>query len=255
MEISVRRVLFSSPAKYLSFYSLIVVVFTSGCAHKAVTVGADTPEQRLALLKMVCKPSEKVLGVRGSVWLKAKSKEASGQFPATVLVEGVKDGRKPHLKMEVTNLVGGVEALIEVTGDEYFITGPKLKTAMKGKQSWGGIPLEWAHVLFMGKIPCAPQKEWTGLKLTSTGDHQLTVRRLVQGAHAQEEIFAYELKKWGEELWPEHLVWTRHLNGKETRIEFRFQDPEEGTGAPMRWEAKSVMGEVKVRWKDRTPEY
>lgn len=231
----------------------LLLISAAGCAHKAVTVGVESPEQRQALLRMACKPSEKVTRIRGSVWLKAKSKEASGQFPATVLAENSKNSEKAHLKVEVTNLVGGVEATIEVTGDEYLIQGSKLKSSMKGKQSWGGIPLVWAHVLFMGKIPCAPQSEWAALKLESTRDHQLIVRRPI--ADAKEEVFEYHFKKWGEELWPEHLIWTRPMEGKESRIEFKFEVPEEGTGAPKRWEAKSSMGEVKVRWKDRIPEY
>lgn len=237
--------------KYLSLGGLVLVVSGSGCAHKAVTVGAETPEQLQALLKMACKPSEKVTRVSGSVWLKAKSKEASGQFPATVFAES----EKSRLKMEVTNLVGGVEAAIEITGDEYLIQGPKLKAPMKGKQSWGGIPLEWAHALFMGKVPCAHRSEWVILKLESPSDGQLTVRRPVSGLKNHEEIFEYRFKKWGEEYWPEHLIWSRTGEGKETRVEFKFDDPEEGTGAPKRWEAKSAMGEVKVRWKDRSPEF
>src|SRR5262249_13269789 len=91
-------------SRLLTLASTLVASLTlTGCATSAKP-GADG----LALLEQACKPGQGVRGVKGSVWLKAQSKEASGQFPAMV------DASPERLRLEATNLTGGTEALITV---------------------------------------------------------------------------------------------------------------------------------------------
>jgi hypothetical protein len=67
-----------------------------------------------------------------------------------------------------------------------------------------------------------------------------------------EEKFIYSFRSWGGKAWPEKLHWER--NGG-AGVDFKFDDPEDKTASPRKWEAKSVQGEVKVRWRDREASY
>lgn len=212
-----------------------------GCAHTPVKKGIDS----MTLLSHACEPGRDVQGVEGSVWLKAKSREASGQFPA-----GVKAETPNSLKLEVTNLVGGTEAIITVDGQEYSIDVPKEKArSEKGFASWGGIPLRWATELFLGRIPCPSPNETGKNSISVNAEGQLVVETeatLGKGA----EVFTYTFRSWGGEPWPEALLWERRDN-LPISVEFRFDAPDDATGSPLKWEAKSEKGEVKVRWRDR----
>ena len=113
---------------FASFLAFLLV----GCSAKAIKPDQDPAE----LLAQACKPGARIVSARGSVWLKAKSKEASGQFPANVKAS------PENLELEVTNLIGGTEAFIQVKGKKYEIRVPgkskKDKARVeKGANSWG----------------------------------------------------------------------------------------------------------------------
>ncbi len=192
--------------------------------------------------------------VSGSVWLKARSNETSGQFPAVVSV--LSPG---ELHMEVTNLLGGTEAILEVKNGKYTLKGGQSKKSVtqEGAGYWAGIPLEWATALFLGRVPCPSLEASKSARfaLSEKGD-ELRVELPAQSGRAA-ETFAYRFRDWGGKLWPEALRWERNpkagtntLEGV-TSVEFKFDDPEEGSGSPKRWEAVSAQGEIKVRWRDR----
>lgn len=217
---------------------------TLGCAQRPITKDAD-PQ---ALLRDACGPGRQVESISGSVWLKAQSREASGQFPAAVEVKS-----PAHLRMEVTNLIGGTEAVITVKNDRYEVKSPmKSVREEKGERAWGGIPLRWATELFLGRIPCpvfaTRGDEWT-YRVDDEGRLETTLSKSPAKDHS--ERFLYSFRSWEGRPWAEALVWERTGGGETISVEFRFDDPEDKTRSPRKWEAKSPLGEVKVRWRDR----
>src|SRR5687768_265187 len=97
----------------------LLVVTTSAmliasCSSRVVREDQDPA----VLLRSACSVGEGVTQAVGAVWLRAKSKEASGQFPANVKATST------TLDLEVTNLIGGTEAWISVRGRKYEIRVP-----------------------------------------------------------------------------------------------------------------------------------
>jgi hypothetical protein len=214
----------------------------AGCAGKA-PIQHEDPK---LLIGQACAPGRDIQSVQGSVWLKAKSKDASGQFPATVAV------KTPNsLKMEVTNLIGGTEAIISIDGKSYRIDMPsrKDKTIADSSGYWAGIPLRWATDLFLGKIPCPTEAALSQAKLSATPEGDLVVD-VPAGLEKEAERFTYRFRTYAGKPWPESLHWQR-LGTVPVNVEMTFDDPEDHTDSPRKWEAKSDRGEVKVRWKDR----
>ncbi|MBY0471010.1 hypothetical protein K2X30_07550 [bacterium] len=201
------------------------------------------------LFQQACKPGRvtpPIKEAKGSVWMKAKSTEASGQFPAHVFAKA-----PGKLNLEITNLIGGTEAIIEVDGKAYSITrGDSKKIEERGYGSWGGIPLTWATDLFLGKIPC-PTQPASKLRLKAKTD-ELEVEAL-EGKKVVER-FVYQFKPIEGELWPQKLHWERK-GQEEVAVDFEFDSPEETTLSPLRWEAKSTRGEVKMKWRQRDLSY
>ncbi len=231
--------------RILSVVSAVALLsFFAGCAHRPVTKDAD-PQ---SLFQDACGPGRQIESIAGSVWLKAQSKEASGQFPAAI------DVRAPaHLRMEVTNLIGGTEAVITVKNDRYEVKSPKKSVREeKGEHSWGGIPLRWATELFLGRVPCPPSTakggEWA-YQIDDQGRLEATLAKA--SVRGERERFLYSFRSWEGRPWAEALVWEKTGGGEPINVEFRFDDPEEKTRSPRKWEAKSPLGEVKVRWRDR----
>lgn len=223
---------------------LLLVFLGSSCSH----VPPASEVQPQVLLEQACEPGSKVASVKGFAWLQAKSKDASGQFPAMI------DARAPdHLELEVNNLLGGTEAIIRVDGRRYKIEIPSRKDQSQvGVDSWGGIPLQWATELFLGRIPCPSPKVISTASLTVAKNGELVVE--TQPNLGQEsEKFTYTFKSWGGRHWPGSLRWERRGLLTQT-VEFKFDDPEDETHSPKKWEAKSSQGEVKVRWRGRERE-
>ena len=180
--------------------------------------------------------------------MKVQSKEASGQFPASV------EAHSPdQLTFEATNLIGSTQAVIVVKGHDYRVEVPSkngMRRQEQGKDSWGGIPLRWATDLFLGKIPCPTGAEKTSdfdISILGTGDLQVLTH---PSAFSGAETFIYHFKTWEGHPWPEALHWERK-GVFASQVDFKFDDPQDKTRSPGKWEAKSPQGEVKVRWRDR----
>jgi hypothetical protein len=188
--------------------------------------------------------------------MKAASKEAKGQFPASVNASA-----PDKVTLEVTNLIGARQALIQVDHGSYTIDVPDKKGGntrqAQGMGSWGGIPLRWASELFLGRIPCPSQGAKIPLRLqveSATGD--LTAETPADQSGGTER-FVYHFREWAGKPWPETLHWEHKGQRdatpgapKDTTVDFKFDDPEDKTGSPKKWEAKSPRGEVKLRWSD-----
>jgi hypothetical protein len=233
-------------AEVALLFSSLTLSLTS-CAHRAPAPAPDASPE--AELRRICSAADAVQAARGFVTVSAKSKDASGRFPATVAAERA-GGR---LKMEVTNLTGGTEARISVEGERYEIEVPgKKKRVERGYGQWGGIPLRWANALFLGSLPCPPPGAAAEVSREVDGSLRATVRGgMMLGS--DEESFLWTLGKVDGRSWPKGLTWERKGSFAK-RVEFRFFEPEAGTGAPRRWEARGAEGEVKVRWNDRRVE-
>ena len=167
------------------------------------------------------------------------SKEAKGGFPAQVSATA-----PGHVTLEVTNLLGGREALIRVAGGKYSVEAPskngQAARKSEGSGSWGGIPLRWAAELFLGRMPCPNMAHRLRLRVEESGD-------LV--AEGDGERFTYRFRKWAGKPWADSLHW-EDLSQPSLSVDFKFDDPEDKSGAPKKWEAKSPRGQVKVRWRD-----
>lgn len=229
-----------SAAGFVAVAAALVIM--SGCA--TATVGRGWEPR--ALLDVACSPGAKIIGVEGGVWLKAQSKSASGQFPAQIRAEA-----PDQLQMEVTNLIGGQVAVIRVNGSKFDINLPeKGGRSRTGYDSWGGIPLRWATDLFLGRIPCPPTSVWKSAEITVSDSGELVVQTFSAGGKRRAEKFVYGFRSWAGKPWAERLRWER-LGASRSHVDFRFDDPEDESRSPRKWEAVSEQGEVKVRWKDR----
>lgn len=225
------------------FLACACAAFEAGCAHGPSTTNIN-PQ---TLLEQACRPGQGLQAVNGSAWVKAKSKEASGQFPAEVSVKA-----PDQLKMEVTNLIGATQALITVNGSNYKILVPskngQSQKQYEGNGYWGGIPLKWATDLFMGKIPCPASDARSGAKLSVNEDGSLVAE---VGNTTNAEKYTYKFRNWEGTPWAESLHYEKIADSKLV-VDFKFDQPEDKTRSPKTWEAISSRGEVKLRWKDRT---
>jgi hypothetical protein len=205
-----------------------------------------SPEEPIQYLERTCgakAPGASVHVLTGSVWMKAKSPEASGQFPATVKVTG-----SDRLEMEVTNLLGGPEATIKVNGASFEIRASGKGRGGKdrvqtGTDTWAGIPLRWAPDLFLGRVPCPEDSVRASAQIRMNEGGELVIE-------TPGERYTYGYRSWAGAPWPEKLTW-RRTSGAATEVAFEFDQPDDKTGSPAKWEARSSRGEVKVRWKDR----
>ncbi len=214
----------------------------AGCAHSKFTVKTMDPK---ALVNQICSQRDVARSIKGSVWMKVKSNDASGQFPADVVADG--DGK---LSLEVTNLLGGTEAIITVEGSQYRIQVPnKPERKEVGYGYWGGIPLRWASDVFMGYIPCPMAKNLPDAQFQFGKDEDLVVQTIAS-LDSEPERFTYRFRSWWGKPWVDSVKWER-LGALKLTVEFKFDEPHADTGIPQKWEAKSVQGEVKVRWKER----
>lgn len=216
----------------------------TGCSHAPPA----TEVEPRALLGLACQPGMTVNSVKGSVWLKAKSKEASGQFPAVVDAPSA-----DRLTLEVTNLMGGTEAVLSIEGRKYKIRVPNKKSRdAQGESTWGGIPLQWANALFLGRIPCPDASIAKDATFSRTEQGDLIVET-PQTLDRLPEKYVYRFRTFDGSLWPETLHWERKgiAGSAPVVVDFKFEDPESKSRSPQKWEAKGAQGEVKVRWKDR----
>ena len=229
----------------ISFSGLVVCALAlARCAHAPIHqgTGAET------LFADACSPGQANRSVTGSIWMKATSKEAKGQFPASV------NAHSPDsVTLEVTNLIGSRQALIRVNHGSYTIDVPedqgRRQRQEKGEGSWGGIPLRWASELFLGRIPCPSSDSGSFLQMRANQETGELIVETPVAPNGQQERFIYKFHQWAGKPWPESLHWERKGLAS-TFVDFKFDDPDDKTGSPKKWEAKSPLGEVKLRWTD-----
>jgi hypothetical protein len=199
----------------------------------------------LSKLAEICNIGRNTKEVSGNLLIKARSKEAKGQFPAAIKVNKA----QKTMILEVTNLVGGPIASIKVSNEKFLIkTFGKKKQVAKGSISWGGIPLIWSLDLFLGKIPCPSLvNPDVKVKLSDTPDWQLL-------ATIKDETYRYKIGIYEGAAWPEELLWSN--NKKKESVHFWFSDPDGESMSPKKWRVKSSKnGEVRVKWRDRRVQY
>ena len=199
-------------------------------------------EDPAALVRAACTPGEVSQEVSGSVWMKAKSREASGQFPAIVQAKAAPPAPF-ELRLEVTQLLGARAALIEIRGKDFKVETPRDGTVNRKASSWGGIPLDWAAQLFLDRFPCPAPDQINELRWSWLADNEL-LGRSPQG----EESWKFRFRRWNLKPWVESVLWERSPG---RTLEVKREDPDPSEGWAHRWEAASPSGAVKVRWKER----
>ncbi len=224
---------------FTAFGWIGLFVFIQSCAT-GPRVEENRPEE---LYSYACRSHAKVKKVEGSVWMSVKSREASGQFPAQVLAKS-----PSFLELEVTNLLGGTEARIYVQKSKIKVQVPG-KPDQNKKGAWGGIPLQWAPQLFIGQVPCPSRKKIKKSQMRVDERHDL----LIEFEEAQEQ-FEYQFKTVAGKPWPEKVIWKKTVNDQSIEVVFEFSDPESQTRLSKRWEVRSRLGEIKLRWKQRRVE-
>jgi hypothetical protein len=235
----------------LAFGILGAFVLFPGCAH----IDKSSPAADPAFLeKQACEPGTQVQSVRGSIALTVDTPELKGTYPAQVVTTN-----PDNLKMEITNPFGAKQALVTIEKGHYTVqtldenTGDMRKKLEEGKDTYAGIPLEWAAQLFLGKIPCPSSANLKDSTLTTDSEGSLVVDTKPTSAGVSEH-YVYKFRSWSGRPWPENLHWERRGekgSNLAQNIDFKFSDPDFKTNSPKRWEARSSKGEVKVRWKDR----
>lgn len=183
------------------------------------------------LFSEICSAPPLANEVTGEVWMIVTSPEATGRFPAVVRAASAPVAA---LDLEVTNLIGSTVARIRLSeeGLQVFRDG---RMQASSRDNYAGIPLRFGAELFLGMRPCPSEKPRL----------RLEEGRLI--AELNGESFEYGFRAYGAKPWVESVLWTRG----ESRVDFVFDRPEEPTGAPQEWQAKSTRGEVRVRWKRR----
>ncbi len=186
------------------------------------------------MLTQVCNQARVIHSATGTSWFKVKSKDLNGQFPANVEVVAQHD-----LKVEITDLVGGPVAMVTMDAQ-----GKRLELRKSGEgvkvfnHEWNGIPLWWIHSLMLGSFPCPKAAKvptrWVDDSTLETQEGSWTYR--------------YTLIQNSGKYWPTALEATRP--GGQSVV-FKFESPDSQFGIPMKWEAISSIGEVKIRWRDR----
>lgn len=241
-------------SKWILLLTSLSLLFGSCSGIKTSTIesqGLDSFE----LLRYACRPGAAIKSIKGSVWIKAKSKEFSGQFPAIVVVTSTGDFR-----LDVMNSFGGTEAIITIDPQKNFrVDVPDHpEKSVRSQETWGGIPLQWAPELFLGKIPCPSTQNLLKEQLVFKGN-TLSVKVPKNlgklGLNRHEEAYFYRFvskpENSSQSPWPSQLRWEIRKDDLVSKVEFTFEDPEDLTQSPKKWSAKTATGEVKVRWKER----
>ena len=181
--------------------------------------------------------------------MQAKNSKESGRFSADA--DARVGGGKQELRLEVVNPLGGTEGVIEVRDRQVLINGKP-----QARETWGGIPLQLAPELFLGRFPC--WKSQGQARVVATWVDARTIRMTfgeAQKATVPWGEATYRLKSWNGKPWPDQIRWVMHGVGADatpvTEVSFEFEDPEPGTGLARKWSAVSAHGEVKIKWRER----
>ncbi len=191
------------------------------------------------LFLRACLPGKNISSVQGAAWLKVKTEEISGQF-FSHLVASV----PTQLRLEVTNFLGGTEAILSIQENQYTILRGSDRQDWQGVNSWAGVPLRWINELFLGRIPCPLSR--TSYRLSRGLKGEL----VVDTNEKEAEKFIYSFKESRENPWPNALHWEKKADMPFV-LDFSFDDPEAETLSPTKWEVRSHKAWMKVRWKNR----
>lgn len=224
----------------LTLTVLFLAALVQGCAGVKSKSESEDPG---TLVREVCASTDQPRQVRGTVWMKARSKEASGQFPATVQARKT-PGSPAELRLEVTQLLGARAALIEIRGKDFSVETPGRKAVNRKAVSWGGIPLAWASRLFLDQFPCPEESQVSELRWSWLGESALEGRAVDSSG----DTWRFDFRSWNGKPWVESVSWK---GAKGESLTVSRDDPDPTDGWARRWEARSTKGEVKVRWKTR----
>lgn len=220
----------------LSFMMMILV----SCAS-APRLRKHSNLSPIEVLKKTCLIGSQIHQVRGEAWMKIKSEDKSsrnGQFPASIASQPT-----GALRIEVTNPIGGTEAIIDWSDTDFVL---KLKDRKPDTRkighssSWSGVPLRFGRALLMGKMVC-PKPETMAQGHSSWRDDQLFFE-------TSEETFEYLYEFGQPEYFPTQVVWTRKSSQGDVVVAFKFDRPDTQTQSPLTWEAKSRGEELKFKW-------
>jgi hypothetical protein len=234
-----------------AFVFLIALSFLSACA--TTTKRGEFSDRDLMTAACPAMPAKKITG---SVWTKIDSKEMSGQFPATVLVEFPK-----KLAVEVTNLIGSPQAWLTIDDGktELRFTAENEKEygkAPRARDMLGGLPLELAPRLFAGGVPCPSDDKNQDIRIKQNDEGGLEVIALDLRSHSSTR-YVYTFSRYAGHPWVsiaeyEKLARRAPPGAKSNLIKIVREEPADPDGAPKRWSASSSHGEIRVRWKDRS---
>jgi len=237
--------------EFVGLLLLGAISLISACAHAPSKEG--TLRSRIdpkALLQQACSPGQAVQQASGVAWMKAKSSDASGQFPASIQVQAAQGSVPSSLKLEVQQPFGGTAAILTIQGNDLQIEVPgKPERGRRERDTWAGIPLRWATDLFLGRIPCPDSHHAETLNrasLSIDSEDQLIVA-LPSDSTGRPARFVYRFDEKNGHFWPKFLRW----ESGSAAVDFEFGEPESETMSPLKWQAKSKQGEVKIRWRDR----
>jgi len=197
-------------------------------------------------------PGKSVTKVSGSIWAKVESPELKGQFPATVLAQAPN-----KLALEVTNLIGSPQAWLKMEDGHVNLKLTPATQRAYGQQSirsiWGGLPLEFAPDLFLGRVPCPRTGTGRDLRISVVGE-RLEVIETDLATKARSK-YLYSYRGYDGRPWPKALTFQGVLkSGQAIRVDFEFESPSGAGAIAERWSATSTRGTAKVRWKDRAVE-
>lgn len=229
---------------------LFVLIGLAGCqTAPSHPERFERPENAQELLASVCSIGRKTHSVKGRVAIKARSDEASGQFPGSVVASA-----PDRMRLEINNFLGGTEAIVTIDRDRYEIEEYRGGKAQRrqGKDSWGGIPLHWATELFLGRIPCPVLSQKLEVSKDAEG-HLVAIVPEGLGLVAQKFSYAFE-RSSSARARPKSLEWELIGKGTSSQVHFEFQNFDEEAGGPRAWEARSSKGSVKLKWRTRTAE-
>lgn len=196
-----------------------------------------------------------VKSVKGSIWTKIESKEMSGQFPATVRVD-----YPTFLGVEVTNLIGSPQAWLKIDHEKidlrFTAENEKEYGKPKAGSMLGGLPLELAARLFAGGVPCPVDSKERKIEVKLTAEGGLEV--FEQNLQTQTMIhILYSFSRYAGKPWVSEIRWEKLAKGakrsaKSNLVTIVREDPSGPDSAPIRWSASSALGEIRIRWKDRS---
>ncbi|MDR3606689.1 MAG: hypothetical protein P4M08_04820 [Oligoflexia bacterium] len=217
--------------------------FLNGCAHVEKAEGLRAKIDADSLLAQTCSIGRSVSEAKGVVLMKVKSREASGQLNGDVRAQA-----PDTVELEILQPLGGVWATIRVQGPNYSVdVSGKPDQGRKGHRVWAGIPLRFATDLFLGRIPCPPTGSRADAQINS--ENELVVKG---GGPNSSGTFIYRFRVHEGSFWPESLHWELGLQGDgPVAVDFKFDEPEAVTRSPLRWEAHSDRGEIKLHWRHR----